>query len=417
MSQVDKAKFAALWPPVSRRASARRSPRFPAPRPRARCSTRCPRRSTSPPASRPGRRPREAEVDAAAAQAAAERAAARRRRGRRAPTTNLARLRRDASRRRSTRPATPAPRASRSTSAAWSSHIVADAVLFDAERGRSCAPRARPSSTRRADPDASCRTCSRVEGHANHLPVTRRRAVAVELGAVGLPGDDRRSATWPATACPRRGCRRRLLLDPAAGARDRPGRHHRQPPGRHRRPVHRLGRGQRPPAGHRRRQPARSNAMSTREDRRDRRRGRGQGRGKKKLMLIAPRRPPRRGRGGVLLPVLRLRGGAGRGAGVQRHLPRPRAGRGEPGRWRLPEDRGVARAHRGGRRRRPRRRARRLEGHRPDHLHVLAGQAPADVTGARDALKEALEEKIIEAYTEDGLPLVMAIYYTEYVTQ
>jgi flagellar FliL protein len=42
---------------------------------------------------------------------------------------------------------------------------------------------------------------------------------------------------------------------------------------------------------------------------------------------------------------------------------------------------------------------------------------PADVTGARDALKEALEEKIIAAYTEEELPLVMAIYYTEYVTQ
>ncbi len=39
------------------------------------------------------------------------------------------------------------------------------------------------------------------------------------------------------------------------------------------------------------------------------------------------------------------------------------------------------------------------------------------MTGARDALKEALEEKIIEAYTEDGHPLVLTIYYTEYVTQ
>jgi flagellar FliL protein len=38
---------------------------------------------------------------------------------------------------------------------------------------------------------------------------------------------------------------------------------------------------------------------------------------------------------------------------------------------------------------------------------------PADVTGARDALKEALQKKIVEAY--DGG--VMAIYYNEYVTQ
>jgi flagellar protein FliL len=42
---------------------------------------------------------------------------------------------------------------------------------------------------------------------------------------------------------------------------------------------------------------------------------------------------------------------------------------------------------------------------------------PADVTGARDALKEALEQKIVDAYTEDGVPMVMHIYYTEYVTQ
>ncbi|WP_040337315.1 flagellar basal body-associated FliL family protein [Candidatus Blastococcus massiliensis] len=42
---------------------------------------------------------------------------------------------------------------------------------------------------------------------------------------------------------------------------------------------------------------------------------------------------------------------------------------------------------------------------------------PADVTGARDALKAALEQKIIEKYTEDGVPMVMGIYYTEYVTQ
>ena len=41
----------------------------------------------------------------------------------------------------------------------------------------------------------------------------------------------------------------------------------------------------------------------------------------------------------------------------------------------------------------------------------------SDVTGAREALKESLEQKIIEAYTEEGVPMVMGIYYTEYVTQ
>ncbi|MGR6967589.1 flagellar basal body-associated FliL family protein [Geodermatophilus sp. URMC 61] len=42
---------------------------------------------------------------------------------------------------------------------------------------------------------------------------------------------------------------------------------------------------------------------------------------------------------------------------------------------------------------------------------------PADVVGAREALKEALEQRIVEAYTEDGVPMVMHVYLTEYVTQ
>jgi flagellar protein FliL len=50
-------------------------------------------------------------------------------------------------------------------------------------------------------------------------------------------------------------------------------------------------------------------------------------------------------------------------------------------------------------------------------ISTFSQAAPADVTGARDALKEALEQKIVEAYTDDGHELVMGIYYTEYVTQ
>ncbi|TQN37501.1 flagellar FliL protein [Blastococcus colisei] len=50
-------------------------------------------------------------------------------------------------------------------------------------------------------------------------------------------------------------------------------------------------------------------------------------------------------------------------------------------------------------------------------ISTFSQASPADVTGARDALKEALEQKIIEAYTEDGVQMVMGIYYTEYVTQ
>ncbi len=50
-------------------------------------------------------------------------------------------------------------------------------------------------------------------------------------------------------------------------------------------------------------------------------------------------------------------------------------------------------------------------------ISTFSQTAPADVVGARDALKEALERKIVDAYTEDGVPMVMHIYYTEYVTQ
>ncbi len=50
-------------------------------------------------------------------------------------------------------------------------------------------------------------------------------------------------------------------------------------------------------------------------------------------------------------------------------------------------------------------------------ISTFSQAAPADVTGAREALKQALEAKIIEAYTEDGVQMVMDIYYNEYVTQ
>jgi flagellar FliL protein len=46
-------------------------------------------------------------------------------------------------------------------------------------------------------------------------------------------------------------------------------------------------------------------------------------------------------------------------------------------------------------------------------ISTFSQAAPADVSGARDALKEALQAKIIEAYHGD----VMEIYYNEYVTQ
>jgi flagellar protein FliL len=73
----------------------------------------------------------------------------------------------------------------------------------------------------------------------------------------------------------------------------------------------------------------------------------------------------------------------------------------------LTED-GAAGGHEGG-----------LDGSKATDLVIstFSQAKPGDVTGARDALKAALQKKIIDAYTEDGTKLVMGIYYTEYVTQ
>ena len=51
-------------------------------------------------------------------------------------------------------------------------------------------------------------------------------------------------------------------------------------------------------------------------------------------------------------------------------------------------------------------------------ISTFSQAAPADVINAREALKENLEHKIVEAYTDEaGVQMVMGIYYTEYVTQ
>jgi flagellar protein FliL len=47
-------------------------------------------------------------------------------------------------------------------------------------------------------------------------------------------------------------------------------------------------------------------------------------------------------------------------------------------------------------------------------ISTFSGAAPADVAGARDALKASLQDKIIKAYGKD---VVMGIYFTDYVTQ
>src|SRR5215213_8635669 len=46
-------------------------------------------------------------------------------------------------------------------------------------------------------------------------------------------------------------------------------------------------------------------------------------------------------------------------------------------------------------------------------ISMFSQAKPADVVGAREALKESLQKKIVEAYEGE----VMAIYYNEYVTQ
>ena len=52
-------------------------------------------------------------------------------------------------------------------------------------------------------------------------------------------------------------------------------------------------------------------------------------------------------------------------------------------------------------------------------ISTFSQAQPADVTTARDALKESLRHQIIEAYAdhEAGTEMVMDIYFTEYVTQ
>ncbi len=52
-------------------------------------------------------------------------------------------------------------------------------------------------------------------------------------------------------------------------------------------------------------------------------------------------------------------------------------------------------------------------------ISTFSQAQPADVTGARDALKESLRHQIIEAYTDhaEGTEMVMDVYLTEYVTQ
>jgi flagellar protein FliL len=46
-------------------------------------------------------------------------------------------------------------------------------------------------------------------------------------------------------------------------------------------------------------------------------------------------------------------------------------------------------------------------------ISTFSQAKPADVNGAREALKKSLEKKIVEAYDHE----VMGIYYNEYVTQ
>ena len=151
-------------------------------------------------------RPATPQVDAAAAAGRRRAGPAGRRRGRRPPTTSWP------------RPATQIDAALAAAGYAGAAryeiderglvvHIVADAVLFDAEEAVLRPEGARDPRRGRADPDRAAQRAAR-RGPRQPPAGHRRRALAVELGAVGLPRQHRAPRTSPATACPSRGCPR-----------------------------------------------------------------------------------------------------------------------------------------------------------------------------------------------------------------
>ena len=208
MSQVDKAKFAALASGLVgelRRPDHRADRGATARRLGARRPAR--RRSTSPPAiaSPDSQGRRRQQVDAAAAQAAPsgpsgspaeaqaaydQLAAARDRIAGRAGRRRL--RRRGELRDRRARPGRAHRRRRR-------------AVRRRA--APTCGPRARPMLDAVAPTLTGLPNQLRVEGHANRLPVTPGGPWPSNWELSALPGDDRRSATWPATGCPSAGCR------------------------------------------------------------------------------------------------------------------------------------------------------------------------------------------------------------------
>ena len=240
--------------------------------------------------------------------------AAGRRRGRRPPTTSWPRPA-TRSTRRSPPPASPVRPGTRSTSAAWSStssptpcsSTPSEAVLRP--EGRQILDAVAPT------PDRAAQRAARSRG----TPTTCRSPPAApgrRTGSCRATARARCSATSPRDGVPepRMSATGYSSTRPLVPETD-PQRHDRQPAGRHRRPVHRLGRGQRPAAGHRRRTP-RSDRMSTKEKTADDRRGDGQGR-QEEADPDPARRAARGRRRGLLLPVHRRRG-RGRGAGGRR---------------------------------------------------------------------------------------------------
>jgi hypothetical protein len=256
-------------------------------------------------------------------------------------------------------------------------HIVADAVLFDAEEAV-LRPEGRPILDAVAPTLTALPNVLRVEGHANHLPVTRA-ASGPRTGSCRLPGHDRAhlpgrdGVPEPRMYATGYGSTQPLVPD------HRPHGDHRQPARRHRRPVQRLGRGQRPAAGIDAAHEEPRHEHQREGPRPTRHRGKG---GKKKLLLILARGAAR-GRAGAyfflfsgpaeaaepessgtflaLDPVaVNLAGGGYLKIGLSLELTEDgRAGGTEA----------------------------RLDGSKAtdiDHLHVLAG-APADVIGAGGA--------------------------------
>ena len=189
-----------------RRASAPRSPPCPATTPEGSVLDGLPGAVDIASALPPEETVDQAEVDKAAAKAAARAVAAGGRRGGQGlrGASTVAEKKIDAA---LTPPASPTPRGTRSTSAVWWCTSSPTQVLFDAEQAVLRPEGRADPGRRRADADRPAQRAAR-RGPRQPPAGDPGRPVAVELGAVEPTGPPPCCATWPATACRSRACRR-----------------------------------------------------------------------------------------------------------------------------------------------------------------------------------------------------------------